>query len=359
MRLLLVSLGVLILLRPMPALAHWADLAVADVVVEDSEARVMLTFPTGLVAWADDDSNGQLVPEEVARHRGDLEAFFLRQIRLSDGQMDGKLTIEPNQVALIRLNLKITPTSHTTLGLVYRWSAPIQRLRVHYNLFLSGVSTASCLTTFFARGKSTTTVFTPERRDFDLSFEETSLWRAVSSFVPLGVRHIWTGYDHVLFLLSLLMVAWTLRSLVKVVTAFTIAHSISLSLAVLDLLSLPPRFVESGVALSIAYVAGENLLRREIALRSRWVVTFGFGLIHGLGFASILKELALPRETLVPALVSFNLGVEIGQLAIVALAFLGLGLFRRRPWAVNFRRTVSAGAMVMGMAWFAQRAFFP
>ncbi len=182
------------------------------------------------------------------------------------------------------------------------------------------------------------------------------LWPQIRGFLTLGVRHIATGYDHLLFLVSLLVVGRGLRPLLKVVTAFTVAHSITLSLAVLNVVTLPSRVVESVIALSIAYVALENLWRGDAGLRRRWLVTFAFGLAHGLGFASLLKNMAIARPSLLVSLVSFNLGVEIGQVAVVAVAFLGLRVLQNSPRDRLFRRAISWGAATLGLAWFIQRA---
>lgn len=342
---------------PTPAHAHWADLAVAEIVVDEMTTRITLTFPTGLVARLDDDKDGQLSPEEVRAHRAELQTFLGERLRLSDGRLNGTLAVEPSRMPVLRPNLKVTPGTHSTLLLVYSWPEPIQSLTINYGLFLPGVPTASCLATILQGGQVRSFVFTPENRELTFSLGHTALWQQGRGFLLLGIRHILTGYDHVLFLLSLLMLGGGLRSLLKIVTAFTVAHSVTLSLAVLDLVALPPRLVESGVALSIAYVAAENLWRKDKALRMRWRVTFGFGLIHGLGFASILKEMAIPRSSLALSLVSFNLGVEVGQVAIVATAFLCLLALRKLPWELTFRRLVSAGAVAVGLIWFVQRAF--
>lgn len=351
--------AVLLITFPTPVRAHWADLAVAEIVVEESTTRLTLTFPTGLVARVDDDRDGQLSPEEVRAHRTELQAFMGERIRLNDGRLDGTLKVEPSQTPVLRQNLKVTPGTHTTLLLIYSWRGPIQELTIHYGLFLPGVPTASALATILQGGRVQSYVFTPENRQLSFSLGRGALWQQGWSFLLLGIRHILTGYDHVLFLLSLLMLGGGLGGLLKIVTAFTVAHSVTLSLAVLDIVTLPPRVVESGVALSIAYVAAENLWRRDKdkALRMRWKVTFGFGLIHGLGFASILKEMAIPRSSLALSLVSFNAGVEVGQVAIVATAFLCLLALRKLPWELTFRRLVSAGAVAVGLIWFVQRAF--
>ncbi len=336
-----------------PVAAHWADQAVAEIKVEDHQVEMVLTFPTGLAAWADDDRSGELSATEIGRHRTDLQRFLGERIRFTDRRTIGDLTIEPAQVQLPPgLNLS---ASHSTVRLVYRWPRPVQTLAVRYDLFLPGVPTASCLATIVVDGRVRNLVFTPEHREVSIA-RGGSITGAAAGFVLLGIRHILTGYDHVLFLLSLLMLGGGLRALVKIVTAFTVAHSVTLSLAVLNIVALPARWVESAIAASIVYVAAENFWRGQHALRNRWLVTFGFGLVHGLGFASILKAFSLERTSLAVSLASFNIGVEIGQIAIVLMAFLGLRLLRAWPKEELLRLWVSAGAAATGLVWFVQRA---
>jgi hydrogenase/urease accessory protein HupE len=152
-----------------------------------------------------------------------------------------------------------------------------------------------------------------------------SLRQVVGRYIEAGIAHIFLGYDHIAFLAAVVLWARRLWPVVKVVTAFTIAHSITLSLAALDIVRIPSSIIEPAIAASIVYVAAENFLSRDID--KRWRDTFGFGLIHGFGFASALQEFGLPQSALIPALASFNLGVEIGQIAIVSLvvpALLGM-----------------------------------
>jgi hydrogenase/urease accessory protein HupE len=144
----------------------------------------------------------------------------------------------------------------------------------------------------------------------------TLLW-VIGRYIEAGIAHIFLGYDHIAFLAAVMLWARRLWPVVKVVTAFTIAHSITLSLAALDIVRVPSAIIEPAIAASIVYVAAENFFSRDF--EKRWRDTFGFGLIHGFGFASALQEFGLPRTALVPALASFNLGVEIGQIAIVSL----------------------------------------
>jgi hydrogenase/urease accessory protein HupE len=190
----------------------------------------------------------------------------------------------------------------------------------------------------------------------------TSFARSANRFLLLGIEHIFTGYDHIAFLLGLLLLGGTFRELVKVVTAFTAAHSITLALATLDVVRLPPRVVEPLIAASIVYVAIENLwaLRsaaaRAQAVRHRWVLTFAFGLVHGFGFAGVLAALHLPRSGIAAALVTFNVGVEIGQICIVAVALPLLARLRRaRGFDPAGVRAVSACVGVLGLLWLVQR----
>jgi hypothetical protein len=150
------------------------------------------------------------------------------------------------------------------------------------------------------------------------------------SMLKLGVQHILTGADHLVFLLGLILVGGTLRSLAGVVTAFTLAHSITLALAALSVFAPSPRLVEPAIALSIAYVGIENLFVKDAS--RRWRITFPFGLVHGFGFAGALREIALPRAQVPVALVSFNLGVEIGQLAVLSVALPLTLAARAAPW---------------------------
>jgi hypothetical protein len=186
-------------------------------------------------------------------------------------------------------------------------------------------------------------------------------WTAAGRFLRLGIEHIFTGYDHIAFLIGLLLLGGTFKELVQIVTAFTAAHSITLALATLAVVNPTPRVVEPLIAASIVYVAAENLwaLRRGTrasALRHRWMLTFAFGLVHGFGFASVLRELHLPRSSIAAALVTFNIGVEIGQVCIVALAVPLFSLLRRTRWfEPSGVRLASLAVGCLGLTWFVQR----
>jgi hypothetical protein len=179
-------------------------------------------------------------------------------------------------------------------------------------------------------------------------------------YLVLGMEHIFTGYDHLSFLFGLMLVAGArgLRRgasyVLGIVTAFTVAHSVTLLCAGLGLVRLSPRLVEPAIALSIAYVAVENLVVPEP--RRRWLLTFAFGLIHGFGFASVLAEIGLPPSGVVPSLVSFNVGVELGQLCVVAaVAPLLLGLVPRLGWTKQVRIGGSVVLLLLSSMWFLER----
>jgi hydrogenase/urease accessory protein HupE len=177
-----------------------------------------------------------------------------------------------------------------------------------------------------------------------------------TGFVALGLGHILTGWDHLLFLAALLLRGGRFGSILKIITAFTLAHSVTLAAAVLGLASLPPRAVEPVIAASIVWVAVENV-RRDQAPPRRWLVGFAFGLVHGFGFASALQELSLPSWPLAKALIQFNLGVEAGQALVVAAVLPVLIWLRRASWEPRAVRAASVCLAVAGSVWFVQRLF--
>jgi hydrogenase/urease accessory protein HupE len=175
------------------------------------------------------------------------------------------------------------------------------------------------------------------------------------SFFKLGMFHILTGYDHLLFLLVLLLRKQTFKQYAAIVTSFTIAHSITLSLAVLGIVDLPSRFVEAMIAFSICYVAVENLFRNEI--RYRWGLTFVFGLIHGLGFANLLKEISINKTQLASSLISFNIGIEVVQILIVLLFLPILSFIHKQSYAKKVYQYGSILIFILGAFWLIERIF--
>jgi hypothetical protein len=342
------------------AQAHWADLAAAEISTTEREVRMMLTYPTGLTAFADDNKNGRLEGSEVTTHRTALAKEFGSKILVTNDSRPGRLEVLA-AMSDLKLPSSVNGKTHSTLMLNYKFEDTIRDAKIDYNLFVRGVSTASCLATVLKDGKVQNVVFTPENHEISLAGDSAQDAAPVDfkSFIFLGLEHILTGYDHLLFVLSLIALGGGLRYLLKVVTAFTLAHSVTLALTTLGIIALPGRIIESGIALSIAYVAAENIFsRNKTGLeRSRWIITFIFGLLHGMGFAGLLGEMNLSTSSLPVALVGFNLGVEIGQLSVVIPAFLLLRWLERWKIGPQIRWSASAFAVVAGLYWFVERAF--
>jgi hypothetical protein len=180
------------------------------------------------------------------------------------------------------------------------------------------------------------------------------------TFIPAGIQHIMIGPDHVLFLIGLLLLGGSWVALVKIVTAFTLGHSLTLSLAALNIIMPSPRLIEPAIALSIIFVGADNLVRGSGRDVRAWVA-LTFGLVHGFGFANVLREFGLPAQALGWSLFSFNFGVEIGQLAIVLLVATALEIIRRRNHVMGHRVAWGGSIVVIaaGAYWFVERVFFP
>ncbi len=224
----------------------------------------------------------------------------------------------------------------------------------------------------FANEGRISLVFSPDDRRKDFDIATGGRWRGFLAVVRLGADHIWMGFDHVMFLVALLLPAVLVRkhgrwresadfmaalvNVVKIVTAFTVAHSVTLSLSALGIVHLPGRLVEVVIAASIAFAAADILFP---VFRGRiWLVVFGFGLFHGFGFAGALEEMGVLREHIGLSLFAFNLGVEIGQVVIVTLLFPLLFALRRLPIYRQLALPVAAAAMILvSMGWVVERAF--
>ena len=188
-------------------------------------------------------------------------------------------------------------------------------------------------------------------------FTEISVWKMVTTYLVSGFEHILPkGLDHILFIIGIFLLSLHLRPLLWQVTMFTVAHTITLGLAMAGYISLPDNIVEPLIALSIAYIGLENIWHKTLH-KSRLALVFAFGLLHGMGFASVLKDFGMPEDDFLTALISFNVGVELGQLAIIMLAFAVVGWLRHREY---YRYAViipgSLAIMVTGLYWTVDRA---
>jgi hypothetical protein len=275
----------------------------------------------------------------------------------------------PLRVSRLQVNDRVDGR-YAWIGLAADCPAPPAELALDYRLLFDVDPTHRGLLVLTGAGATHSAIFAPQSRSARLRLAEPSALRAFGDYLVEGARHIWIGADHVLFLLSLLLpsvlrresgtwqgverVAPAAWDVAAVVTAFTLAHSVTLSLSALDVLRLPSAWVECAIALSVLLAALNNL--RPVVSRRRWAMAFAFGLVHGFGFASVLGELGLPDGARLLALVAFNLGVELGQLAIVAVA-VPLA-FALRGTAFYRRGVVAGGSLLIAavaIGWLAQR----
>jgi len=334
-----------------PAVSGQWDIALRD-----------LEFALGL----DADGNGEITWGELRAKRREIEAYALSRLGVFS---DGKSCALKASEFLVDEH---SDGAYAVLRFVADCGArEAATLEVAYSLFFDLDPTHRGLLRFERGGAARSGVLSPERPRLTLKAGDTSLLAQFFDYLREGVWHIWIGFDHVLFLVSLLLPSvlilenrnWNpaerfrdaFWDVFKVVTSFTVAHSITLSLAALSVIALPSRLVESIIALSVVLAALNNLW--PVVAERRWAVAFAFGLIHGFGFASVLGDLGLPQGALLLALVGFNLGVEAGQLAIVAL-FLPLAYSLRGSWF--YRRVAftggSAAIALVAAVWLAERA---
>jgi hypothetical protein len=313
----------------------------------------------------DADGNGEITWGEVkAKHR-EIAAYALARLTIAGDGAGCPVTVTGHMID------NHSDGAYEVMRLAADCPAAPAVLSITYTLFFDLDPLHRGLLRLEERGQTHTAVFSPDRETWRLDAGSAALGRQFLDFFRTGVWHIWTGFDHILFLCALLLPAvleyrggrWqavaTFRQaffeVFKIVTAFTIAHSITLSLAVLGFIALPSRLIESTIAASVVVAALNNL--HPVVDKRLWVVAFVFGLVHGLGFANVLTDLALPKPALAVSLVSFNLGVEAGQLAIVAL-FLPLAYVARRSWLYP-RLVLGAGSAciaAVASVWLIERS---
>ena len=323
-----------------------------------------LDFALGL----DADQDGDITWGEVRVRHSDIAAYAFAHLRLGPARAPcpmrlGEQLIDDHSdgaYAVLRFKAVCTSAPHA--------------LAVAYRLFFDLDPQHRGLLHLEAQGSTRAGIFSIERPEQSFTLGTSAGWQQFLDYIGEGVRHIWTGFDHLLFLLSLLLPAVLVRpplrsgrwepvksfgaaflEVVKVVTAFTLAHSITLALAALQIVSLPSRWVESAIALSVVLAAMNNI--QPLVYEKRWVIAFAFGLIHGFGFAAVLADLGLPPGSLLLALLAFNLGVELGQLAIVGVFLPSAYLLRTSSlYRSVFVMSGSATITLIASIWLVQRA---
>jgi len=345
----LIGLGALVAgLAPMRASAHEVGISRGEYRLEGTALRAELVFARqellGLMPALDQNRDGALAEPELKAGKGTIQEAVRAGVSVraegapcSGELVDTRLVEEDGVVLETRFTCGQAPTS-ASLELKLLQGLP------HGHRHLAHVSSGqSGSDAVLLRGVTTLEVGA-----------SASGGSAVASMLWMGIVHILGGLDHLVFLFGLILVGGSLRGLLMTITAFTVAHSITIALAVLGVWSPSPSFVEPAIALSVAYVGCENFFVKSAD--RRWLITFPFGLVHGFGFAGALGELQVPREQLIPALVSFNLGVEAGQLAVLSVVLPLLLYARRREWFLTYGvRALSAVVVLLGAGWFTLR----
>jgi hydrogenase/urease accessory protein HupE len=342
--------------------AHTPDTSYARVAI--AREAVTFTFTLDLASLArvaplDADRDGKLTPTELAAAAPAIEAFLRRTVfpELNEREAAFGVFAPLAWPANAGDFLPAADFGQRLVACTFRnevLHAP-DAVALTFDFFRDFGERHTVLGNFVWDARENPVVFTRLEPDylFDTGYAVPA-WEQFCAYVRLGVAHIFRGYDHLAFLLAQLFVR-RLVDLLKIISAFTVAHTLTLALAALQVVSLPSRLVESAIAASIMWVALENL-RGNNENSHRWRITFALGLVHGFGFATVLRELGLPAEGLVRSLLAFNLGVELGQLAIAAACWPVLRWIASRVWAERFRATTAAILLVLGAAWLADRA---
>jgi HupE / UreJ protein len=363
------GLGVLLLLLAgQSASAHIASNGFLALNVDGSRVAgsVQLAIRDGeLAVGLDRNGDGKVTWAELRAGQTALQNYLQGHLHLS-----GDAGICRLEFAALQVNERVDG-NYLWLPFNADCGAPLKNLAIIYTLLQAEDPSHRGLLTLTSNGASQTAVLGGNEAAHHFELNRLSAWPAFFEYLRAGIWHIWSGIDHLLFLLSLLLPAVLFRrksrwegvtvaapaffNIVKVVTAFTLAHSITLSLAAFDVLRLPSRLTESVIAASIIVAALNNVFPR--VTEGRWRIAFAFGLLHGFGFASVLAEMGLPQGARLVSLVAFNLGVETGQLAVVfavmPLAYLlrSTAFYRRgvMPWG-------STAIACLALFWFVQRA---
>lgn len=335
-----------------PLLAHELSTSYSEIRVDGNRAEVAFTISavelhSGPII--DADGNGEVTVAELDASIGTLTAAILEhyRVRLPDGdpvvpRPMGYAFVADN---VVRLDFQYEFEREATDLIV---ASTLDQITQEDHRHLLQVGEGSQI-----RHMVLSRDYPEVKIDYVMGIP---LWVTMYEFLVLGVEHIVTGYDHLAFLVALLLATATLGSLARTVTAFTVGHSVTLALATLDVVGMPSRLIESLIALSIAYVAIENFLGRRLV--HRWLITFLFGLVHGFGFSNVLREFGLTSGRLAVSLFSFNAGVEAGQLAFVAVVFPMLWYLGRSRWNEHVVGGGSVLIMGLGFYWFVQRAVF-
>lgn len=330
--------------------AHPLSVSYSRVTIEGNAMAAVVRLPlddADLLLRLDRGLDGTVTNAEIERAHPAIQRYLAEHVRVSAA---GALLSPSLEGTSIWKDQDGFPFMEARLS--YRVAREIGDITIQVSALTDLYADHRHLSEIAFGGRKDQFVF-QHRNTYTARLERIQSWQTARSFLLLGIEHIFTGYDHILFLFGLLLVGKGLRNLIAIVTSFTVAHSLTLSLATLGVVQPASWTVEAAIALSIAYIGLENLFVKNV--RHRWRMAFVFGLIHGLGFANVLRHMDLARGALALSLFTFNVGVEIGQIAIVAMMWPVLRYVERTPYRVPVVRVASAVIVACGLFWFWQR----
>jgi hydrogenase/urease accessory protein HupE len=342
-----------LLLFALPASAHPVPFSYLDIRLSASGVTGTLTahiFDAGHDLGV--DRPAQLLDPAVAAARAAaFEQMLAARLSFADGDRPLAVTWGPLEVLAAKQSLRLPFTLAGARPSALRLDARLFPYDPQHQTFVNVYEDGALRQQVILDGSRTSIEY--------FSGSARGTLAVARRFVAAGIHHILIGPDHILFLVGLLLLGGSIRRLALVVTSFTLAHSVTLTIAALRVFSPPARVVEPLIALSIVYVGVDNLMVRGGRDVRGWIA-FSFGLVHGFGFASVLREMDLPARALGWSLFSFNVGVEIGQLLVVVVVASALAALRQRSEEAG-RRLAVAGSLVVvvaGAFWFVQRVFF-
>lgn len=353
MRLFPVLFAILLLGILSPVHAHQVSLTYAEMVPQGNVVYAELSVPTAELEEALTYYVSPTAPDEL---KEGFETFLRENFRVETNSQTCSQTIQGTSVFQdTELNEEML-----RIQLTFICGETIQQLTLHNTLFTLYFPDQQNIVHFSLPGGEETIVFTASQTEQTIHVNQSAqngLIQTIQTFVIMGIMHIFGGLDHILFLLGTIIIGKNIRSLLKIVTGFTIGHSITLILSALGILTLPPALTETMIAVTIVFIGLENIFwNTHTTQERRPALTFVFGLIHGLGFAGALNAIHIDPSQLIPALFSFNAGVEIGQLVLLAIALPALWWMNKQPWKGKAIVGVSALVSVTGILWLIERA---
>ncbi|WP_251548647.1 HupE/UreJ family protein [Neobacillus muris] len=365
--LLLLASGIL-QFRPPLAFAHSGSHGYSDVTINDHTMTYDLFLLGDLLGGLlniDKNQDGYMKEDEISQSKPEIEQFVLKNLSVINNGIKGQAQIKTISMTE-RANYQMF-----RISMEFSFDEPIEEYEIDYNLFFNDVDKnhqnfmtikngQEVIEHLFTKGhivfQGHAKMDTPQETSgvqpsSKTEGQDSTGTLGFGDYLLMGMKHIWSGIDHLLFLFGLLLMKGSYKDYLKILTAFTVGHSITLALASLEILIIPGSIIEPLIALSIIYVAAENIFAKSI--KWRWLITLFFGMIHGFGFAEVL--IGKLDANLFAPLLSFNLGVEIGQIVVLIILFPLIWHLRKIRWQTIAVHSASAIISLIGLYWFIER----